>query len=401
MVGADQNNTTGVSILTTIMILSSVLVLSAAPAAALHTANQTEYELEIKQHLLEQINIYRNTSNLGNVTFGSNTAAQAHADEMLRYCYASVWGRDGLPIDFRYVLAGGNNFGGGVVDSTYYVTEYPCEADIRRHNTTQLVRDLFDPSDWAVDTRNIIHDYNNVRVNIGIAQDDGLVSMVLVFEKDLVDWMVEPYISNGKLRMTGNYTNEDIGSRDPNLGFTLYYDRLPQNLTVNQLTHAYCSDTGVGAAVLVTRADFGKYVYTIEEPECDHPYDLSPTTNRITPYQLWQLQNPGCYFLPGNDQPTCLPQPIPLVEPPCFFDCPPPTGNTPEVLMDRYAVKSGVFAVTSDISEILDEHGPGVYTLAISGVAKTRSYLTEEAILGYYSIFYQVPPSILRAANTE
>ena len=371
-----------------VSIALGVAVLSAMPAFTAYAADTDQ--AAIKQHLLENINGYRANMGWGNLTLGNNTAAQEHAEDMLEHCYTSIWGRDGFSIDARYALAGDSHFGGAVVTGNYEVSSLPCRPAYYLSGIALADR-MWEDILADRDLRLILQNYNAGQAHLGVALDGRMMALVIILEDMLMDWIHEPHIVNGVLHMSGNYTNEAVfGDPASSLEFTLFYDRTPQNLTAAQLTHADCGDTAIGAAVLVRAADFGEYVYTIDEPECTHPYDMGPKS-RVTPMELWSMENPGCLFPFGGGEPTCI-TPLPEFTPyvPCpFTGCPPPEGNTPEVLM-QYRVASGVFIASADISDILDEYGPGIYGLVVFGRANTGPHVIADTVIGHHTIFHDV-----------
>ena len=57
----------------------------------------------------------------------------------------------------------------------------------------------------------------------------------------------------------------------------------------------------------------------------------------------------------------------------------------PWVTASHWAVTGERFVVKADLSEVMDEHGPGVYTVVVWGTAGE-----EEGIGSQYSIFHGV-----------
>ena len=65
---------------------------------------------QMRSLMLGLINRDRAAKGLGPVSLGTNSAAQAHAEEMLAFSYLSHWGLDGKKPYTRYTDAGGVNY---------------------------------------------------------------------------------------------------------------------------------------------------------------------------------------------------------------------------------------------------------------------------------------------------
>jgi hypothetical protein len=61
--------------------------------------------------------------------------------------------------------------------------------------------------------------------------------------------------------------------------------------------------------------------------------------------------------------------------------------EVPKITASEWQVNGGRFSVKADLSGILDDHGPGVYTVLLWG---TLDY--EAQIISLYSIFYGITP---------
>ena len=65
---------------------------------------------QYRQQLLALINADRGAHALSSVVLGNNSAAQGHAEDMLRHDYISHWDPLGLTPYMRYTLAGGEAY---------------------------------------------------------------------------------------------------------------------------------------------------------------------------------------------------------------------------------------------------------------------------------------------------
>ena len=62
--------------------------------------------------------------------------------------------------------------------------------------------------------------------------------------------------------------------------------------------------------------------------------------------------------------------------------------TVPWITADRWRVADDGFDVSVDVSEVLDEYGPGIYTVTLWG---ERS--GDDVIVSEYSIFHEIKPT--------
>ena len=63
-----------------------------------------------------------------------------------------------------------------------------------------------------------------------------------------------------------------------------------------------------------------------------------------------------------------------------------PARTVPFLVADRWDSSPNHLNVTADISEIISEHGAGVYTITVWG------FVRGDAPIGEYSVFYDIRP---------
>ena len=296
------------------------------------------------------------------MSLGANTAAQNHAEAMLKGNFVGHWGLDGLTPNMRYTLAGGSD----------YVSENASGSvlaeGVNYHRITKKAM-LDERHDGLMDSsghRKNILDKWHTTLNLGIACNEVTCSIVQNFEGDYVSFTQEPVISNGTLSFAGALHG----------GFTLdsvqvWYDQPPHPLTLGQLDATYAYAMGQEPATFLLKpAPTGFYwsatdllpvVYTWTR--VSDPYAVDPEQPRLN------RSISGISTL--RFAPVMAPQ-IALV---------------PWTVADTWRLSGSTFEVRADISEVIDERGPGVYTVLIWGShAEGPKHLTN------YSIFVGTQP---------
>lgn len=189
----------------------------------------------IQEYMLHLINADRAKAGLRPVALGSNTAAQQHADDMLKNFYIGHIDSGGMKPYMRYTLAGG--FGAVGENAGYSGTQDP--SDRRRYATLdpkemlqRLQHDMvYDDaaSNWG--HRDNILEAQHQFVNIGIAYDRTRLALSQQFEERYVNFSQPPKLANGILTLAG--------SLDPSVGrlqsIDIYYDPPPSPYTPGQL----------------------------------------------------------------------------------------------------------------------------------------------------------------------
>lgn len=238
---------------------------------------------ELVQYTLDLINRDRADHGLAPVTLGANTAAQLHAEDMLREYYLSHWDTDGMKPYMRYTLAGGTN---DETENSAYSGWFDKSEDPSRYRPLDVKAELAtlehqmvyddDASNWG-HRDNILNKWHR-RVNLGIASDGHRLALVQQFEGDYLTFSQPPIFQDGALVVIGQ---SSLGMVD---SVGVYYDPLPLPLTQAELQakpHSYSLGTRV--ATVVPPPPPG-YQYT----------DLPPDAIQA---QYWQSDPPGSFSL--------------------------------------------------------------------------------------------------------
>ena len=349
--------------------LTALPTAAAAPSAGAATtvpvAGATQRNIEHKRFMLDLINAEREKAGVPPVSLGTNVAAQLHAESSVENCSGGHWGADGLKPYMRYTLAGGyqknsENASGYhycVTSSDGYAPIADVNDRIRKHMRGYMS---------SKGHRENLLDPHHRRVNIGVAWNRYQLWSVQHFEGDYFVFDTLPTISGDTLTFSGSTANGGQWAED--LAPQLYYDQPPHALTRGQLSRTHCYDSGQRVASFREPLPPG-YVYPAENPNisvtegCPDPYRFSADTAAPKP--------------PAPGVPYLAPIPIPVHR-----------FHTPEwVTASSWREDEHSISATVDLSDILDDRGPGVYTLTLWGYIDGESVVVAD-----YSIFHDVTP---------
>lgn len=323
-----------------------------------------------KRYMLELINAERTKAGVRTVSLGDNIAAQLHAEAALENCFSSHWGIDGLKPYMRYSLAGGyqsNGENGSGLDYCISATDgYSANNSIR-----QEVKETMDGWMSSPGHRRNILDPQHKRVSIGIAWDRYNTAMYQHFEGDYVEYERMPVISGGVLSFLGTSKNGVRFSQERDLGVQIFYDPPPHELTRGQVARTYCYDNGRPVASLRWPLT-GGYRWTTNSftqtyDPCPNPYDVpadarAPNSPREA-HRAWQ----EAYNASQSRQSQTI--------------------TVPWITASEWTTTGTEFALKADIRRVLDERGPGVYTMMVwADIGSTREVISQ------YSIFHEIAP---------
>lgn len=190
---------------------------------------------------------------------------------------------------------------------------------------------------------NILNEFHK-KVSIGIAYNTSNLVLVQQFEGEYMSFNRLPSIENSFISFSGKaLENHPIDV------ITIFYDPLPEPLTPGQLWRSYSYDMGQPVAAIMRSSGQATVTW------CQYPDPHSFDKTR----PAW------------SDAPTS-----PL-------ECPKESATIPTLVVPgSYRWLLGEFEVNADISSLLEQYGPGVYTLRI---------WSAERSLSSYSIFSRDP----------
>ena len=209
--------------------------------------------------------------------------------------------------------------------------------------------------------KNIVNKWHTA-VNLGIACNDIVCSIVQDFEYDYITLDNEPSISSGALSLKGVLKEE----------FTLHsvqvwYHQPPHPLTLGQLDAAYSALIGQEPVTFLLKPAPPGFHWSKS--------DLLPTpftwTAGTDPYDVDPKQPRKVRTISG----VALPYPRVLE---------PRTALVPWTVADTWRLSGSAFEIKVNISTAIDKWGAGVYTVIIFG-----DHLGEVIPLSNYSIFLE------------
>jgi hypothetical protein len=203
------------------------------------------------------------------------------------------------------------------------------------------------------------------------------------FEGGYVEYDRLPAISNGVLSFSGTVKSGVRFSQEQDLSAQMNYDPPPHSLSRGQVARTYCYDNGLRVAGL--RAPLaGSSNYTTDEftatyDPCPDPYDVAADTpgprSPDEAHQAWQDAQ-DAYDVSRSVQPQ--------------------TVTVPWATAREWTAAGTYFAVKADISEILNRHGDGVYSILVWGDNRSAGLVISE-----YSMFHGVEPPDTYHPNRE
>ena len=323
-----------------------------------------------KRHMLELINQARVRNGVPPVVMGTNNVAQIQADNLLRDCVLSHWGTDGLKPYMRYSLTGGYQTNAenalthnecGLADTWLQWNDEPM----------QMVSDAVDGWLESPGHRETMLNPSYRKVNIGLAWDRNTFKAVQHFEGDYVELTLLPAIRDGELTLEGRLEDEyRFDGIHPLIAFIIY-DPRPRTLTQGQLAQTSCYSHGEVVAAVIPPSPLlrggHEYTDTVEGPQCADPYRTGSGAAR--PETREEMDRAWTESKERSER---------IEE----------TEFSVRVLKARDLEAEGrEFRLAADLEDLLDEHGPGVYTMALLAELEGTSELQA---ISEYSIFHQV-----------
>ena len=312
--------------------------------------------------MLELINEAREDAGVPPVELGNNIAAQLQAESALSNCHIGHWGIDGLKPYMRYSLAGGYDSNSENASGYSY-----CVREGGGYRAIQSIKEeILDTMDGLMNSsghrRNIVNKTHK-KVNIGLAWDNFHLFAYQHFEGDYVEYGELPAIKNGRVSFNGTVKNGAKFSDKRDLNVQIYYDPPPHTLTRGQLSKTGCYSYEAPVASFRPPLDKG---WTYDDSEdlgnhntCSSPYDVPSST-------------------PAPSSPVWFSVSLPSI--PQFY-------IVNWITASEWTASGASFSMKSDISEVLDEHGDGVYSIVVWGDING-----ERAIISEYSIFHGITP---------
>ncbi len=333
-------------------------------------ADPSERHLELKQLMLELTNQRRAAAGAPPVILGANTAAQLHAEASLAGCYSGHWDQWGLKPNHRYTLTGGSGADGENGSGSNYCIK-PSENYRAITSMDDKVAETVDGWMESPGHRRNLLDPAHTVLNVGIAHDRFNHVMVQQFASDYVNYTVRPNIdSDGILRLKGTVSGATL-----NIGQTaniqIYYDPPPKPLTRGQLSYTYSLCSPIQVAYIVKPLSGGSFYASPAvkqekvERRCIDPYQTNPHEPAANSNEEANL----IWARAKQDSSTATFVRTAFVR----------------LIAERMDLFDDNMSIRADLTPILREHGPGIYTVTLWG---RPLHIAELAIISKQSIFW-------------
>ena len=332
--------------------------------------------------MLELINAEREKAGVEPVILGDNIAAQLHAESSLENCVGSHWGVDGLKPYMRYSLAGGYQSNG----ENWLGLDYCISGSDGYLAIGSILDEIREGMVWWMNSpghrRNILDKWHK-KVNIGLAWDRYNFSAAQHFEGDYVVYKELPVIENGVLTMSGSVKHGITFEEKNDLSVQIYYDPPPHTLTRGQISRTYCYNVGRPVTGLLPPLTGGSYYseneFTSNYTSCPNPYNVPSDTPGPRSYEeaheVWQ----AAYDASQTREEELITVPwITALE---------WSTSEFEIHNNQWIENKGVLSVKADLSDVLANHGEGVYSLIVWGKIGE-----EDVVISEYSIFHGITP---------
>ena len=330
--------------------------------------------LALKEQMLDLTNRLRVAAGAPTVRLGVNPAAQLHAEAALDGCYASHWDRWGLKPQHRYSLSGGAGAGAENVTGLDYCIAF---RDWRIPVLSMEEEVAGAVEEWmrSPDHRNILLNPAHTTLNVGIAHDRFNVNLVQHFGSDYVNYDRAPAIdAQGVLRFSGAVAGAFLSSGDTG-AVQIAYDPPPGFLSTGQLAHTYalCNPLAVAHLADPQQAGTGNapaVVYTdVSWQRCVDPYQTP--ADRPAPNSPAEANKALTASLAASD----AAEPVQV--------------QSLRIVAERLEIGGNRFSVQADLTPVLSERGPGIYTIRLWG---QPHHMQDSVPLSEQSIFWQTAP---------
>ena len=313
--------------------------------------------------MLDLINEARADAGVRPVELGDNRAAQIHAESQAEHCFSSHWGLDGTKPAWRYSQAGGYQASAENIAGISWCEGSTTPAHIQVRASMYALMD-------SEKHRAVILSPLRQRVNIGLAFNlHGYLMTTQQFESNYVEYQTPPHIEDNVLQLRGRLKNGAEVNEPQDLAVQVWYDPPPRPVTVGQAARTYCVDPGRQVAELEP-LPAGRTAVRWKPMQADHVFctsprdfshDVPPPVNNQEALDLWRVAK--------SQRPERQTLPVPWL----------PASTWKTDAMD--------FAVVADLTEVLAEHGPGVYSVAVRAMINGASIMVSD-----HYIFYEVAP---------
>ena len=329
---------------------------------------------EAKQYMLRLVNHERQKAGVPPVKLGHNQAAQLHAEEAIKGCYSSHWDRWGLKPSHRYTLAGGTGADAENI-SGHDSCVGPGDGYRPLNSLSYEVSDTVNGLMQSRGHRRTILNPAHTILNAGIAHNRYRISVVQQFSSDYLTYQKRPTIDQqGTLELEASTEGAslDIGKY---VNIQIFYDPPPQPLTRDQLYYTYSSCGGPKAAYIISPRSSLPQGGTVEVKEettvqrCTDPQEVGSSRKAPRDPAVIEAQRDSI------KQQALRPKEI--------------TENVHMVAATSLDKTNNSINIRADLNQVLEFHGPGIYTVVIRG---RPDHMSDNATISEQALFWGVTP---------
>ena len=318
---------------------------------------------DVVAYMLETMNAERSRVGSPPLSLGYSPIAQAHALDMYENCYLSHYDRLGQKPYVRHSLAGGyramaENLSGSNVCSWREGLYGRVRGGANSLQHAQIAMGSFLKSPEHTEVLRSPH-YTNV--SIGVAWDRYNFYTAHIFEgPKLIEMTQLPAIDeDGVLLLEGRLVNGDRFMSPYDLSVQIYFDPTPVPPDKSQLAQTRCYDIGrLVAGVLPLPVRESEMSFHANFQPCRSPVEFMPSAIMDSDAIDRHLD-----LLGANG-------PAPAIQ-----------VHGPWVVAQEWHMTSREFSVSTDLSEVLNANGSGVYTIRLWGPPGRGEYAAEHSII--------------------
>ena len=222
--------------------------------------------------------------------------------------------------------------------------------------------------------RNLLNPAHTI-LNVGIAHDRFNQVMIQQFESDYVDYSIRPHIDEHGLLLMAGVVSRATLSISTTVNVQIGYDPPARPLTRGQLSYTYalCNPIEVGYVTepLPPRRSYSgsdrrnkANPHNCVDPH-QTPMDTKPPSSATEAYSTWAKAKST----------SAAAEPI--------------LSQSVRIVADQMNLSSDKFVIKANISPILNEHGPGIYTIWLWG---KPDHMSKPTVLSKQSIFWITGP---------
>ena len=304
-----------------------------------------------RQQAYQYVNEVRTWQGLSPVRLGKNPFAQIQSDEIIKHRTLSPWTMAGLTPAMLYTLEGGEGYRESSTTHMGYLERTDCIFGQDPANFFHAMLDFLEDNPRLQEK---LQRPEHTTVNVGLSFNCRAMALVLELEGEYVSYLKPPAIQEGQLTMEGRLLNGAnmiwIGE---DVGIWIHYLPPPVPLTRGQMFRGGAECLGIPVAAVMTQRPIYSTNEDIEKgfersaPRCLPPYAIDPHSEPPqNEKEARQLLNDAANTFHEGD---------------------PEAHFGPMILPDFWQVHQDRFAIQVDVSSILAEHGPGVYSINLVG----------------------------------